>query len=498
MKGNTIYMQSIPTEGLRRNLPSLDLFYQLNGFADENAIQLYLVGGSVRDLLLNRPITDLDFTVASNPIAFAQTFADRVDGGFVPLEEQPPTARIVIRDTGLTLDFAQFRAETLEAELCLRDLTINAIAVDFSALLSEPSIHPIDPCNGLEDLKSRLLRFPNEGVIPDDPIRLVRIYRFAAQLGFDIPESEIDLIKQYIERLPEVSAERIRDELMKVFDVEYAVTYLREMDKVGLLSQIIPEIDQMRGVVDVWEQSLLALESFEAKLMPDTLQPYAQEVQEYLSGKGFPSHGKRSVIKLALLLQDVAKPVTKTISPSENTHSHKHEEVGAELAVAIVKRLRLGRKVARLVDCLVRNQLWILNLLNAGNPIRCELTRFLKQTKEDWLGVILLSYADLRASQSPNDVSKAEELIGQIATLYYEEILPMMTHGRLVTGHEIMQALDLKPGVKIGRILKHIEDLQFEGKIGTPEEALVVAKNLNREIELHRSREIETWTRNSF
>ena len=462
----------LPTEGLRRNLPSLDLLYRLNGFADESAIQLYLVGGSVRDLLLNRPLTDLDFTVASNPIAFAQMVADRVDGAFVRLEEHPPTARVVVRDTGLTLDFAQFRAETLEAELCLRDLTINAIAVDFSALLSEPSIHPIDPCNGLEDLASRLLRFPSEGVITDDPIRLVRIYRFAAQLGFDIPDSEIDLIKRYREQLPEVSAERIRDELMKVFDVEYAAAYLREMDKVGLLSQIIPEIDQMRGVVDVWEQSLLALESFEAKLMPDTLQPYAQEIQGYLSGKGFPSHGKRSVIKLALLLHDVAKPVPKTIGVNLDMQFQGHEQVGAELAVAIVKRLRLGGKVARLVGCLVRNQ-----LLNAEDRTRRGLIRFLRRTGEDWLGVVLLSYAVVRASQGKAElVRETEALIGRIATLYYQEILPVMRRGRLVTGHEIMQALGLKPGPQIGRILEHIEDLQFEGKIGTTEEAFAAAR----------------------
>lgn len=465
-------MQSIPAEGLRRNLPSLDLLHRLNRFADESAMQLYLVGGSVRDLLLNRPITDLDFTVASNPSGFAQMVADRMDGAFIRLEEHPPTARVVVRDTGLTLDFAQFRAETLEAELCQRDLTINSIAVELSALLNAPSIQPIDPCNGLADLASRLLRFPSEQVIPDDPLRLVRIYRFAAQLEFDIPDSEMDLIKRYVAQLPQVAAERIRDELMKIFDVEHAVTYIREMDKVRLLSQLIPEIEERRRGVDVWEQPLLALETFEAKLMPDTLAPYAQEIQEYLntdvSGKGFSPHGKRrSIIKLALLLHNVGKPIAKTSGVNQVP-----EEDRVALVVTVVKRLRLSRRAMRLMDCLVRNQ-----LSNAADWTRRELIRFLKRTREDWLGGALFSYATVRTSQGRVEpVRELEALIGQLATLYYQEVLPAIRHGRLVTGHEIMQALDLEPCPQIGRILEHIEDLQFEGKIGTTEEALAAAR----------------------
>ena len=461
-------MQSIPTESLRRNLPSLDLLRRLNRFAYESELQLYLVGGSVRDLLLNRPITDLDFTVASNPIMFAQMVADRMDGAFIRLEEHPPTARVVVRDTGLTLDFAQFRAETLEAELCQRDLTINAIAVALSALLSDPSIQPIDPCNGLEDLASRLLRFPSEGVIPDDPLRLIRIYRFAAQLEFDIPDSEIDLIKRYVTLLPQVAAERIRDELLKIFDVEHAVRYVREMDKVRLLSQIVPEIEEMRrGAADGWEQSLLALETFEAELMPDTLQPYKQETAEYLNAELVQAQQRRPIIKLALLLHRVAKPV-----PETSDVNGVGEQGEVELAVAIVKRLRLGRKAMWLMDCLVRNQ-----LLNAEGWTRPGLIRLLKRTREDWLGIALFSYAIVRASPGKAErVQEIEALIGQLATLYYQGVLPVIRHGRLVTGHEIMQALDLEPCPQIGRILEHIEDLQFEGKIGTTEEALAAAR----------------------
>ena len=144
-------MHSIPSNPLRQNLPQLQLIRQLHAFAEKRGVQLYLVGGSVRDLLLNQSITDFDFALADDAIAFAKAFADKVGAAFVKLEEQPPTARIVIRETRLTLDFAGFRAETLEADLCLRDLTINTMALDLSSLLTKPEVNLIDPCNGFAD-----------------------------------------------------------------------------------------------------------------------------------------------------------------------------------------------------------------------------------------------------------------------------------------------------------------------------------------------------------
>ncbi len=158
-----VKMHSIPSTPLRQNLPQPQLIHQLHAFAEKRGAQLYLVGGCVRDLLLNRPITDLDFALTDDAIAFARTFADQIGEAFVRLEEQPPTARIVIRETQLTLDFAGFRAETLEADLCLRDLTINAMALDLSTFLTKPEVNLINPCNGFSDLSARTLRFPSEG-----------------------------------------------------------------------------------------------------------------------------------------------------------------------------------------------------------------------------------------------------------------------------------------------------------------------------------------------
>ena len=443
-------MQSIPSVPLRQNLPQLQLIRQLHAFAERRGVQLYLVGGSVRALLLNQPLTDLDFALADDAIAFAKAFADKIDEAFVKLEEQPPTARIVIRDTRLTLDFAGFRAETLEADLRLRDLTINAMALNLSSLLTKPDVNPIDPCDGFSDLQTQTLHFPSEGVVIDDPLRLLRVYRFAAQLGFEMPEATINLIRLHKDRLPQVSSERIRDELIKILNVENASTHLRRMDETHLLSQIIPEIEEIRGLAqNSLDHSLLALEMFETKPMPSALQSYQSQIEAYLNEQLIYNLYRRQILKLALLLY----------------------KGGVEMAVQITRRLRLGRKSAQLMRCLAENHLYLMNLIDIDSQTeRRVMIRFLRDAGDDWLGVLLLSYAILRASH--DDIHHADELMKQVADLYYGEIGPIIERGRLITGNDILQTFGTMPGVEIGRILRHIEDLQFEGEIETPDEAL--------------------------
>ena len=452
-------MQSIPSVPLRQNLSELQLIRQIHAFAERQGVQLYLVGGSVRALLLNQPLTDLDFALADDAIAFAKAFADKIGEAFVKLEDQPPTTRVVIRETQYTLDFAGFRAETLEADLRLRDLTINAMALDLSSLLTKPDVNLIDPCDGFSDLQTQTLHFPSEGVVIDDPLRLLRVYRFSAQLGFDIPQATSDLIRLYKDRLPQVSSERIRDELIKILNVENASTYLRRMDETRLLSQIIPEIGKVRGLYrDELDRRLRALEMFEAKPIPATLQPYQPQIEAYLNEQ--LTHGlcQRQIVKLAILLRDSR---TKT-------------------AVQITDRLRFGRKAAQLMGCLVKNRLYLMDSMDGDGQIpRRSMTSLLRRAGNDWLGVLLISYANIRSSgkniRQTNAHPIVEAALKQIADFYYKEIGPIIERGRLITGNDILRTFGEMPGVKIGRILQHIEDLQFEGQIRTPEEALEAA-----------------------
>ncbi len=408
-------------------------------FAKARGVQLYLVGGSVRDLLLNRPITDIDFALAGDAIQFAKAFAEHIDGTFIAMEEHPPTARVVVKT--LSLDFAQFRAASLLDDLRLRDLTINAMAISLNAILTskekDASLQSIftgkqaviDPCSGMGDLAACQLQFPSEQVIQDDPLRLMRIYRFAAQLGFKISQNATNLIQKYHHLLPDVSTERTRDELMKILATQQAYTHLQKMFEVQLLQHIF--------VPTGWA----ALEIFEACPIPKAVCVYQTKIEDYLSGKLGSEVSRRSLIKLCLLLQG---------------------EIGN-----VAKRLRLSRKATRFMKCIASEH----QQLTAAQLGQQEIIRFLQRTGAEWWGVLLFSTTLHRLTDSQ---------ISRIADIYYQHFLPILKQGRLITGKDLMRTFNLKEGKEIGMLLKQIEERQFNGEIRTREEAFATAKTLIR------------------
>ncbi|MDE0505441.1 MAG: hypothetical protein OXI86_15290, partial [Candidatus Poribacteria bacterium] len=270
---------------------------------------------------MKRPVNDLDFALEGDALSFARDFAAVLGAAFVPLEEQLPTARVVIRKSDFALDFAQFRGGALEDDLRLRDLTINAIGIALASLAAQPLVQLVDPCNGLSDLRSGQLCFPSERVILDDPLRLLRVYRFAAQLNFTIPDETVHLISRHRKLLNQVestdapraavASERVRDELIKILDTAHAAECLRQMDEIGILPKILPEIESKRGVrhddnhLDLWEQSLLSLEMFEEQSAPATLASYQREIEDYLDTNLVAGLKRETVLKLALILLNI-------------------------------------------------------------------------------------------------------------------------------------------------------------------------------------------------
>ncbi len=413
----------------------------LGHFANERGVQLYLVGGSVRDLLLKRQTTDIDFALASNAIQFAKAFAASIGATCIALEENPSTARVIVKkdDSSQTsarsMDFVQFRAPSLTEDLRLRDLTINAMAIAFENVkttandtCTQNTFHVIDPCDGMKDLETGLLRFPSEQVVPADPVRLLRIYRFAAQLDFKISQSAIDLITKYRSLLSNVAIERCRDELMKIFNVNTAHLYLQQMAAVGLLAQVVPHIREVDG-------SWRVLANFEKNPIPTALQAYRREIDEYLQEELGAEINRCSLIKFSLLLGD------------------RLGSVGAHL--------RLSRKASRFMKCLSSGSKALKNI--DQRLTKKEIIRFLRTYISDGWGVLLYT-----AVLHPID----PVLFQQIANTYYEQVLPISKQGRLITGDDLIKKFKLKEGEQIGRLLKEVEKRQFDGEIRTREEAL--------------------------
>ncbi|MCY4404079.1 MAG: hypothetical protein OXD54_16060 [Candidatus Poribacteria bacterium] len=411
---------------------------KLFAFAKRQKVELYLVGGSVRDLLLNRPTTDYDFALKADAILFAKSFARSIGAAFVLLEEQPPTARVIAKIhqpklLELCIDFTQFRAKTLTDDLRLRDLTINALAIPLETVMESEQPEVIDPCNGINDLEKRQLLFPSEQVILDDPLRLMRIFRFSAQLDFDIPQESVNLVQNHSQLLPNVSPERVRDELFKLLNIKKSKCHLKLMCEVGLLSHVIPSVEQNS---DSWT----ALEQFERTTFPISLNEYRNEIDTYLNEELGLYANRRSLIKLSLLYQE--KPV----------------EIG--------KSLRLSRKAVQFLKCIVTEY---QQLLLNGDITKKQIINFLRTSTTDWLGVLLFSAV---IHSIPTSVLK------QVADTYYQHLLPILKQGRLITGEDLIREFKLKEGREIGVLLKQIEERQHYGEIRTREEAFATAAAL--------------------
>jgi len=232
--------------------------------------EIYLVGGAVRDMLLNRLSRDLDFALPSNGIPTARKIANTLKADFMPLDDERDTGRVIFTDTDGTrtfLDFAVYRGANLEEDLRNRDFTINAIAFD----LQTQTIH--DPLNGSSDLRTKLIRACSTTSISDDPVRILRAVRQAAAFEFKIDLETRKSMKQYSDLLPNTSPERKRDELFKILEGPKPDAAIRALDILGIFPHLLPELSAMKGVeqsephiYDVWEHTLNVLRYLESIL----------------------------------------------------------------------------------------------------------------------------------------------------------------------------------------------------------------------------------------
>ncbi|RNC70117.1 MAG: CCA tRNA nucleotidyltransferase [Desulfuromonadales bacterium] len=244
-------------------------------------VQGYVVGGCLRDLLLGREVNDVDIAVAGGAERLAYSFAQRVGGTFFWLDEERGHARVVTRREGavVTVDFAPLRGESINADLELRDFTINALAIP----LAEPQ-EVIDPLGGQTDILRRNVRACSSRAFVDDPLRLVRAYRFAAVLGFGIDEATVAMIPGHAPLLTRVAGERIREELFRILAIPAAAVSFRQMGETGLLTAILGTdqkavalaVTTLAGVEEIAGRFSLSDRQLDARLR-DRL---AQDVQE--------------------------------------------------------------------------------------------------------------------------------------------------------------------------------------------------------------------------
>jgi putative nucleotidyltransferase with HDIG domain len=444
---------------------------------------VWLVGGAVRDLLVGRPVRDVDLAVPGGSVAAARRLAERLEAAYVPLGEPHGMARVVLPGPSpLHVDLADLRAPTLEADLAARDVTIDAMAVDLAALLSGAGALK-DPTGGVGDLAARRLRACGPGAFADDPLRVLRLLRLAHQLDLSIdPETEA-LARSAAPGLASVAAERVRDELAHVLRLAASVPAIRLADAWSALDVILPEIAPMRTASQsaphrftVWEHSLRALEAADA-LLGDLglLAPHDARVAVSLAEPMGGGLSRREVWKLAVLLHDVAKPETRSVEPDGRTRFLGHDRLGAERAQDIAARLRWPVRAGQVLALLVRQHLRPMHLGMLDEVSRRARYRFHRDVGEEVPALVCLTIADAAGTdgRAPTLVYRGgtrvllESLLAGERPAAEEAAAPP-----LVRGEDVMAALGLSSGPAVGRALRRVREAQALGLVRTREEAL--------------------------
>jgi putative nucleotidyltransferase with HDIG domain len=457
-------------------LETIHIIEQIHKVAETIGSKIYVVGGYVRDLLLKRPGKDIDFAVLGDAIHLVKKIHSTYNSSEPVLYPKFGTAMLQIKD--YHLEFVNAREETyhsssrkpvvkkanLTSDLSRRDFTINTLAMETEA---QKFGDIIDAYNALSDLENKIIRTPLEPqqTFSDDPLRMMRAVRFATTLNFTIEDETFDAIKNMAYRLEIISQERITDEFNKIMNSYNPSKGLEILDACNLLEQFLPELAQAKGI----EQKK---EYHHKDVFHHTLQVVNQIVPqtEYLP------------LRLAALFHDIAKPHTKRFSEESGWSFHGHEVLGERITENILKRMKYSNEIIKYVKKLVRLHLRPMALVS-DEVTDSAIRRLLFLAGDDFDDFMILCRADI-TSKNPQKVKqylKNYEIVTKKA-IEVEERDHMRAFKSPIDGNEIMQKFNLKPGPKIGRIKKFIEEAILDGLISNEHDAAWEYLNKNKSI----------------
>ncbi len=459
-------------------------------FFAARGLHAFLVGGVVRDALLGRKTEDIDLAVETTGpglLEAAGDLAEAFDGRFVLLNHERGAARVLVPD-GPTLDFIA-APDGLARDLARRDFTVNAMAVALSDTFSgSAEADVIDLHNARADLAAGVLRTVSRGAFDDDPVRLIRAPRFAAQLRLTVSEETRAAIRLKAKMLDRSSPERVRDELLKILAAPDAMSSIKTLDDLGLLSVVFPELDEAREVTqpkehywDVFNHCVETVGRVEAILGPRRddddwaldLIPTFSDMDSYFDDPIGDGHSRSTLVRLSGLLHDIAKPATKTREENGRIRFLGHHKVGAEVVDEILGRLRFGTRGRQFVRGLVRHHLRPKQMAEPGAmPSRRALFRYYREAGDAAISTLYLNMADYLAARGPllkpDEWREHCDLMAYILNANFEKPQPP----RLITGVDVMDEFDVGPGPLIGALLNAVNEAQAAGEVETKDDAM--------------------------
>ena len=455
----------------------------------------WLVGGAVRDELLGRQTADADVVVDADPAQAARAIA-RAAGraACFALSEEFGSWRVVAREGAWQVDVEPLRGRSIEADLALRDFTVNAIAEPLAGG------EPIDPLGGVADLRAGRLRMAGASAFAADPLRVLRLVRLAVELDLHAEDETVRSAGVHARELRGVAAERVFAELRRIVSAREARRGLELMSSLGATAVVLPELEALRGVqqnrfhhLDVLGHTLEVLDrTVELTSGADAwgeelrqcIGACGEQVQALLAEPLSDELTRGEALRWGALLHDAAKPLTRAVRPEDGRVTFiGHDARGAELARAVLERLRASERLRAHVAALVRQHLRLGFLVHEPQPLaRRTVFAYLRACAPVEVDVTLLSVADRLATRG----DRAQEAVRAhlaLASGMLVDALHWRAEGPprpLLRGDELARALGIATGPRVGELLEQLAEAQYAGEVDSRDQALDYARALTQ------------------
>ncbi len=472
------------------------------------APQAYYVGGAVRNSLLKKYSTDIDIALPKQDLlVVSKALARKLKATAFEMDGEFGVWRISSKN-GPQIDVCAIIGKDIKQDLKRRDFTINALACpvskvknikvkDKSYLFVLKPEDILDLNKGKQDLKAKVIRANNNLVFKEDPLRLFRAFRTAAQLNFKIAPTTLTLIKKYSKLSAQPAGERIQEEFKKIFKEKKTAYYLKEMQACGLFKDLLPELEKQKscakcyyGDGGVWTHTLLVVERMEFLLdkVSEIFKPYGKQMAAIAQDK--------TLYKMAAFLHDIAKPATAKMMKGRLRFFY-HEEKGAFMAKEFLKKLKYSNDEIKMICKMIEFHLRPSNL--ASNEIVTDkgIYKFFKELGPAGLPMLLLCWSDytsyVSAAQTKALIKKAHapvmtieearkkenvgktlrhmQMLNFLISKYFTEKQKIVLPPKLLDGKQVMEILNISPSPLVGDILEKLTIAQVEGKISDEQTA---------------------------
>jgi poly(A) polymerase len=468
----------------------------------KNKKEVYLVGGAIRDLLLKRPLgKDFDFAVTGEVENLVKEVAREIGGHVFSLDETFGTWRVILKKKKkrTELDFSALQGKDIFEDLRQRDFTVNSIALRLKDLALPAAPCFVDPLGGLTDIRKRILRANSEESLRQDPLRMLRAFRFASTLKFSVEEKTLKMIHRDGDLIRRSAGERIRTEFFIALGEEGAGSFLQKLYQAGLLGEIFPEVrgwenldsgtdralsllDHALRTVEAAEFIFLHLEEFYPSCFEILKNHFSQNEEEGIS--------RMALFKFTAFFHDSGKAVTASQDQGKGPPRFlDHDQEGQKINTAIGRRLKLSRRSLRIISELTRQHMRIHSLVKAQEVTGRAKYRFFQDLGKEGIDLAILAFSNAMAlSPSPlrfpfrPGMSEEGERIHEITDLllhYYIKEFTRRPGKPLLTGKQIMEALEIPQGELVGSLLNRLREAEISGQVRTRGEALKFLKNID-------------------